>query len=157
MDMQKMKVRADLERMVYNYALLGKIENDTADKIVSFIGLTIGGGDLTEPRCRIIAFPSPVTRQPEPVERRSTSELDESERRVRMKAAWRENFEGIDFGANHSRILDALYDLRINSLGELAETPPDKIKEFHGIGEKSLAVIRSVIEKNGFTAWDIAL
>ena len=29
MDIQKIKVRAELERMVYNYALLGMIENWT--------------------------------------------------------------------------------------------------------------------------------
>jgi hypothetical protein len=57
MDMQKIQVRADLERMVYNYALLGKIDNDTADKIVSFIRLTIGGGDLPEPCGKVIDFP----------------------------------------------------------------------------------------------------
>ena len=38
MDIQKIKGRAELERMVYNYALLGMIENDTATKIVSYIG-----------------------------------------------------------------------------------------------------------------------
>jgi len=58
-DMQKIQVKADLERMVYNYALLGKIENDTATEIVSFIDAAIGGGDFREIDGwgKIIAFP----------------------------------------------------------------------------------------------------
>jgi hypothetical protein len=152
MDMQKMQVRADLERMVYNYALLGKIENDTADKIVSFIGLTIGGGNMPEPCGRIIVFPSPMAgKQPE---------ISDDNEQPSSWSVWHKNFEGIRFCGHHYRqlmILKALYTLRINSLEDLAKTPPDKIRKCHGIGEKSLEIIQSVLEKNGFTAWDIAL
>jgi len=55
--MQKIKVRADLERMIYNYVLLGKIENETAVRIVSFIDEAIGGGNLQETNGIIIDFP----------------------------------------------------------------------------------------------------
>ena len=73
MDMQKIQVRADLERMVYNYALLGKIDNEAADKIVTFIRLVIGNDDLPKQRGKIIAFPraSPV-----PEEKTKNYQLD---------------------------------------------------------------------------------
>jgi hypothetical protein len=159
MDMQKIQVRADLERMVYNYALLGKIENDTADKIVSFIDLTIGGGDLPEPCGKVIAFPVPATgEQPEPAEKEPYSESFDDERKLWTE--WCKNFKGIEFGDTQYRrltILRALYALKINSIGELAKTPMDKIKKQRGIGKKSLAIIRSVIEKNNSAAKGKAL
>jgi DNA uptake protein ComE-like DNA-binding protein len=48
-------------------------------------------------------------------------------------------------------ILRAFYTLKINSLEELAKTPLDKIKKYKGIGEKSIEIIQSLLEKNGFT------
>jgi hypothetical protein len=54
------------------------------------------------------------------------------------------------------RIFNGLYDLRIRSLEELAETPPKKIVQ-RGIGPKSVERIRGVLESNGIASelWDI--
>jgi hypothetical protein len=60
MDMRKIQIRAELERMVYNYALLGRLENDTATKIVSYIGNMIEGEEPPGPEGRIIYFPAPA-------------------------------------------------------------------------------------------------
>jgi len=56
-DMQKIKIRADIERLIYNYVLMGKIENETAVRIVSFIDEAIGGGNLQGTKGKIIDFP----------------------------------------------------------------------------------------------------
>ena len=151
-----MQVRAELERMVYNFALVGKIENDAATKIAAFIGITIGGDD--EPRCRIIPFPSSVN-----IERPAAAEipqpLDEEEDERLPYQEWYENFKdsGLgDYGRVSVKILRTLYRLGINSLEELAKTPLYKIKRRHYVGEQSLDIIRAVLERNGFTAKESA-
>ncbi|MDR0496627.1 MAG: hypothetical protein LBH42_03330, partial [Treponema sp.] len=67
MDMQKMQVRADLERMVINYFLLGEITEDQSADICNFIDNTIGGSYFPEPGERqkgaIIPFPTSYTGQ----------------------------------------------------------------------------------------------
>jgi hypothetical protein len=146
MDMQKMQVRTELERMVYNFALLGKIENDTATELVSLIGVTIGGDESPELRGKIIVFPSP---SPVPGKQPKPSNDDKQ----LSWSVWYENFRDIEInGTSHRQlmILRAFYTLKINSLEELAKTPLDKIKKCNGIGEKSLAIILSILEKNGF-------
>ena len=58
------------------------------------------------------------------------------------------------------KILRTLYRLRINSLEELAETPPHKIRTRHYVGDQSLEIIRSVLEKNGLAlgrGWEAAV
>jgi hypothetical protein len=58
------------------------------------------------------------------------------------------------------KILWALYFLRINSLEELANTPPSKIKSQRNIGEKALSIIKAVLKKNGLVPcreWETAL
>jgi hypothetical protein len=60
MDLQKIRVRQDLERMVINYFLMGKISREQADKIADYVDGVIGGGCLPEPAQRegkIIYFP----------------------------------------------------------------------------------------------------
>ena len=155
MNVQKLQVRADLERMVYNYALLGKIDNITADKIVSFIDLTIGGGDMAEPRGKIIAFPIPEAKQKNAGEDSTPKKPDFTD--------WRKNFDDSgfeDYKFVGAKILWALYDLRINSLEELANTPPSKIMRCRNVGKKAIAIIKAVLEKNGLVTgggWEAAL
>ena len=63
---------------------------------------------------------------------------------------------GINGPNNHGWIYYSLYDLRIRSLEELAETPPDKLWR-KGIGPKTFEIIRGVLESNGIASelWDI--
>lgn len=157
MDMQKLQVRADLERMVYNYALLGKIENDTAAKIAAFIGHTIGGGNPPEIRGKIITFPVPAGAAQPAAATIAPPPPDEKEQRPPF-SEWVSNFEGAGFdeyGRAGKKILLTLYERGINSLEELASTPPDAIRRRHYIGDGSLEMIRAVLEKNGF-AWEPA-
>jgi hypothetical protein len=162
MEMQKIQVRVDLERMVYNYALLGKIENDDATKIVSFIGLTIGGGDQPEVRGRIIAFPTPAGMKPPDTAKYPQPNNDEEEDDDWPSyEEWRIAFKGVGFeehGRMGEKILLSLYDYRIESLEELAETNPEQVRRRHYIGDQSLEAMRTVLEKNGFVPcreWDI--
>jgi hypothetical protein len=71
---------------------------------------------------------------------------------------YRETFRklGITAPKNHGTIYYSLYALRIRSLEELAETPPDKIHR-RGIGPKTYETIRNVLESNGITSeiWGI--
>ena len=60
MDLQKLQARAELERMVYKYALLGIIDNGVATGIVSYIGNMIGGGEPPRRENNIIYFPVPA-------------------------------------------------------------------------------------------------
>ena len=48
MDMEKIKVRQDLSRMVLNYYIRGKITEDQSARICNYIDSTIGGGILSK-------------------------------------------------------------------------------------------------------------
>jgi hypothetical protein len=160
MDMQKIQARADLERMVYNYALLGRIGNDAASKIVSFIGYTIGGGDLPEPQGRVIAFPAAamIGHAGIPAPPDDSGGEEESP----PFPVWLNNFRGAGFEEYNSvgrKILHAMYRDGINSLEELAGTHPDKLRR-RGWGYRMFEIIQTVLEKNGFAPcekWGIAL
>jgi hypothetical protein len=68
MDIQKMQVRADLERMVYNYCLMDKIKTSEADQIIAFLDGIIG--PIPKPqaaqRGKIIPFPNVEIEKQEP-------------------------------------------------------------------------------------------
>ncbi|GHU14195.1 hypothetical protein FACS1894161_4740 [Spirochaetia bacterium] len=64
----------------------------------------------------------------------------------------------VNFKHLQTRILWALYNLRIRSLEDLAKTPPNKIMYQRNTGKKTLEAIRAVLESNGLLAgseWDI--
>jgi len=46
MDLQKIRVRQDLERMIINYYLLNEISKEQSNKICDYIDITIGGGEF---------------------------------------------------------------------------------------------------------------
>jgi len=54
MDIEKIKVREELNHLVWNYYLLGKIPRGTADRIMAYNNILIGGG---EREGRVIMFP----------------------------------------------------------------------------------------------------
>ena len=66
MDLEKLRVRKDLERMVINYFLRGEISEDQSARICDYIDNTIGGGYYPQP-CRqknghaVIPFPTSYT------------------------------------------------------------------------------------------------
>jgi hypothetical protein len=65
MDLQKIRVRQDLERMVINYFLRKEISEDQSAAICNFLEKTIGGGTLPQPgqyrNHSVIQFPTSYT------------------------------------------------------------------------------------------------
>jgi hypothetical protein len=152
---QKLQARAELERMVYNYALLGIIDNGVATGIASFIGNMIGSGEPPRRENNIIYFPTPAgTQAPNPAKHFALYE----EPRLSF-AEHCEAFKGMDFGGNptRGRILWALYHNRIHSLEELAGTPATKLLDYRGVGQKTLERIRAALASKGIVseAWGI--
>ena len=157
MDIQKIHVRRDIERMVINYFLMGKISKEQSNRIINYVDDVIGGGCFPKPeqRGKIIHFPAPAgTRAPDHAERPAT-EADPMPPYPEYCDTFRKY--GFDnFKYFHHRIFATLYDLRIRSLEELAKTPPEKIRR-RGIGPKTYEIIRSVLKSNGIAseAWGI--
>ena len=109
--------------------------------------------DLPKPRNKVIAFPTKAELQ-------NTRKVSSHEN-LPCYSDWRKNFNDsgfADYNYVGHRILWALYDLRINSLGELANTPPGELMKRRNVGKKTIAIIKAVLEKNGFVLgekWDI--
>jgi hypothetical protein len=63
MDLEKIRVRQDLERMVINYFLMGKISEEQSNRIADYVDTVIGGGYLPEPssKSKTIIFPTTYT------------------------------------------------------------------------------------------------
>jgi hypothetical protein len=148
MDLAKIQVRQDLERMVINYSLMGKISKEQANKIADYVDTVIGGACLPEPdpEEKIIYFPG--TWQ---------GEKPREPPKAPAKRVWSfedhcEAFEGVQFGAYyHTRIMWTLYDLHIHSLEELAKTPVNTLLRQRNMGHKTIEHIRTVLENRGFT------
>ena len=70
MDMEKIRVRQDLERMVINYYIQGNITGEQSAKLCDFIDNTIGGGYFPKPGEHhgraVIPFPTAYTGAEEP-------------------------------------------------------------------------------------------
>jgi hypothetical protein len=148
MDLAKIQVRQDLERMVINYFLLGKISKEQSDKIADYVDSVIGGGYLPEPTRgeKIICFPGVMLeeRPQEPPKAPEQPKLSLDEHR--------KGFEGVQFGAYyHTRIMWTLYNLHIRSLEELAKTPVNTLLRQRNMGQKTIEHIRTVLENRGFT------
>jgi hypothetical protein len=147
MDLQKIRIRIreDLGRMVRNYFLREEITADQYARICVYIDTIIGSGTFPKPeqgRGRsVIPFPTSYTG---PAAREDSAPKEQ----FPPYFEWCENFKGTGFGR---MILRTLYYLHINSLEELSKTPLKKIRECRNIGDKSLAIIQAVLEKNGFT------
>ena len=101
--------------------------------------------DLPKSRGKIIAFPIKAKLQ-------NTKERSAHEN-LPCYSDWLKNFKDSGFSDCRfvgGRILWALYSLRINSLDELANTPPRELMKRRNVGKKTIAVIKAVLEKNGF-------
>jgi hypothetical protein len=154
MDLEKIRVRRDLGRMVINYFLMGKISEDQSNRITNYVDDVIGGGCLPEPspEKKIICFPGAW--QEEPTDPAEHPALYEEPRPPFAEHC--EAFKGIDFGGNPAgdRILWALYHNRIHSIEDLARTPAAELLGYRRIGKKILERIRAALKSRGFALGD---
>ena len=84
MDLHKIRVRQDLERMVINYRIMGDITEDQCARICDYIDNTIGGGALSQPikpKLSVIPFPTTYTGEKEP-----TSDVERAKQTARQAA-----------------------------------------------------------------------
>ncbi|MDR2178512.1 MAG: hypothetical protein LBP20_10820 [Treponema sp.] len=147
MDLEKIQVRLDLERMVNNYFITGKLSPEEACCITSYLNGVIGGGQFPKPEAKgnIIYFPG-AWQGSKPQEPPKTPE----QRNLSVDAP-REWFKDVTLGNYyHTRIMWALYDLDIRSLEDLARTPINELLKHRNIGRKTIEYIRAVLESRGF-------
>ena len=91
MDLQKIRVRKDLERMVKNYFLRGEITEDQSARICDFIDNTIGGGNFPQP-CRqnngraIIPLPIPYNGQELKEDRKVSADIKPEQEEIPVKS-----------------------------------------------------------------------
>ena len=129
MDIQKIQVRQDLERMVINYFLVGKISKEQSDRIASYIDDVIGGGFFPEPAqgVKVISFP----------ERRA-----EPDNRLRYYLSK----EGIVFSPS---LTWALNELGAYNLETIASISVKKLELCKGVGKKAIARLRAFLQSKG--------
>jgi hypothetical protein len=147
MDLEKIQVRQDLERMVNNYFLTGKLSLEQSRSITNHLNVVIGGGQSPKPETRgnIIHFPgawqgSKPREPPKAPEQRKMS-FDEH----------CEGFKDVRFGNYyHTRIMWALYDIDIHNLEDLARMPVNELLKHRNIGRKTIECIRAALESRGF-------
>jgi hypothetical protein len=129
MDMERFTTREQLNRMVWNYHLLGKIEKGTAEKIMGYIDLQIGGGYLErEAGGRVILFPQkdgPYQR-PQRVDTRAEPEKIEKEFENVLRA---KNLYLFGMDSDFPKI-------GIKTLADCCDTSIEKLKKLRGVGDK---------------------
>jgi hypothetical protein len=150
MDIQKLQVRADLERMVYNYYLMNRIKIYEADQIISCLDRVIGS--MPEPQAagpgKIILFPKMETGEQEPSkpEREDPWELC---RKISEELGL-SNIKYLGW-----RILTAIRYTGVKSVEELAGYPLEKLKKNRGIGEKAVNAIIEALRAKGYEQPDV--
>jgi hypothetical protein len=148
MDAQKMSVRADLERMVLNYLLMGRIENREADQIISCLDRAIGYAPAPEEprRGKVIPFPKAATGEGR--EHKKPPEPEETPWEQCQKISDELGLRDIKYLG--SRILNAISKSGVKSVEELAELPLVELSKRRGIGEKAVSVIREALKSKGY-------
>jgi hypothetical protein len=150
MDIQKLQVRADLERMVYNYRLMDRIKASEADQIISCLDRVIGS--MPEPQAagpsKIIPFPKMETGEQEPSkpEREDPWELS---RKISEELGL-SNIKYLSW-----RILTTIKYAGVKSVEELAGYPLKKLKKNRGTGEKAVNAIMEALRVKGYKQPDV--
>jgi DNA-directed RNA polymerase alpha subunit len=144
MDIQKMQVRADLERMVYNYRLMNRIETYEADQIISCLGRVIGS--MPEPQAarlgKIIPFPKVEIGEQEPSKPDREDPWELGKRISEELGLWNIKYLGW-------RVLTAIRYAGVKSVEELARYPLEKLKKNRGVGEKAVNAIIEALRAKG--------
>jgi hypothetical protein len=141
MDLQKIQVRADLERMVINYFLMEKISEEQSEKIVNYIDDVIGGGCFPEPDPgeKIIYFPGAWQEEQSPV---PPKDLEPPHPHIRDYLYE----QGVRFRSN---LVWALHDLGAYNLETIAALPIRELESRRGIGKKSIDDLRAFLQSKG--------
>jgi hypothetical protein len=148
MDIQKMQVRADLERMVYNYCLMDRIKTSEADQIISCLDRIIGPMPKPQAAGKIILFPK-MEREQE-----SSKPAGETPWELCRKISEELGLRNIRY-LNY-RVLDAIRYAGIRSVEELARYPLEKLAKYRGVGAKAVNVIREALKAKGYEQPDVS-
>jgi hypothetical protein len=150
MDIQKTRVRVDLERMVYNYCLIGRIETNEADQIISCLNRVFFYAPTPQAaqRGKIIPFPKAGTGEREQEHREPSKPAGETPREQCLKISGELGLRNIRY-LNH-RILTAISRAGIKSVEELAGYPLEKLARYPGVGEKAVSAIREALKTKGY-------
>jgi hypothetical protein len=148
MDIQKMQVRADLERMVYNYCLMDRIKTSEADQIISCLDRVIG--PMPEPQAvgKIIPFPKMETGEQKPSKPNEETSWDLC-RKISEELGLR-NIKYLGW-----RIIIAISRAGIKSVEELAKYPLEKLAKSRGVGERAVNAIREALKAKGYEPPDV--
>jgi hypothetical protein len=151
MDLEKIKIRQDLSRMVYNYCLTGKINNFEAKRIVAFIDSEIGGGGFTGPvqygdnGCKVYIFPVKRREQDTPVYQ-APNRQDNTPEPPRPDLWDYLNEHGIRLRPGIKYVLKRLGAYDLESIAALSAS---EIAKYRNVGEKSIADLRAVLQSKG--------
>jgi hypothetical protein len=140
MDLQKIQVRQDLERMVTNYFLMGKISREQSDMITHYVDDVIGGGCFPKliREGKIITFPGIY----ETIPSKTPEESNPPRPHIRDYLAE----QGVHFRGN---IVWALYYLGAYNLETIAALSVKELSKVRWIGKKAIADIRAFLQSKG--------
>ena len=124
MDIEKITIRGHITRLIRNYYLLGKLSQETTDKITDFINREIGGGELEKKEDgRIIVFPNKRETKPGPYF--IPDPLTGDDIIKVLKAA----------GVHSWAVKKGLYNMGIKTLADCHNLTLEKIRDIRGVGE----------------------
>jgi hypothetical protein len=138
MDMRKLQVRADIERMVINYSLMNMIETQEADRIIAILDSVLGRMPARPAGQYIIPFPDGVRDQPEP------RIADYPPYSVSEKIADELGLLGLKY-ISYKAIMAIKYS-GARSIEELAAVPPKKLLCCRNAGDKVVNAISEALK-----------
>jgi hypothetical protein len=150
MDLERIKIRQELSRMVYNYCLMGKIEAWKASRIVAVIDNEIGGGKFashiqTSNWGKVYLFPVKRQGQDTPVYQAPTRG-DNTPEPPRPDLRDCLDKHGIRLRPSLEYALKKLgaYDLE-----SIAALSAGEITKQRNVGKKSIADLRAFLQSKG--------
>jgi DNA-directed RNA polymerase alpha subunit len=148
MDMRKMQVRAELERMIINYSLMNRIETREADQIISCLNRVIGYAPIPQAsrRDKIIPFLKAEAGEQKP--REPSESAGETPWELCLKISEELGLREIKYLGY--RILTAISRAGIKNVEELARYPLDKLAYYRGVGEKAVSAIKEALKTKGY-------
>jgi hypothetical protein len=138
MDMRKLQVRADIERMVINYSLMNMIETQEADRIITILDSVLGRMPARPAGQYIIPFPVAVKEKPR------HTESEPNYYSLARKIAEELGVAGLKYIG--FRAVSAIASAKVRSVEELAAIPSEELALCHNAGYKVVNAISEALK-----------
>jgi hypothetical protein len=148
--MTKLKVGAELERIVLNYYLLNMIDSVETSRILHALNNVLGCQAPDAGECRIIPFPAPVPQADRKPEHSywPTAEARHQEQEARERRETRLKLEAQGLKTKWN-VYERLHNLGVDSIEKMNGVSEEDLLSCRNVGTKTVNDIKAFLQSKG--------